>query len=106
MAELPRYAGGALELQPGEHVIRYTPTSDFRCRYSLDTRLGEMKHNPAALEILKADAPVCLDMALSDNPEDNCTSLRDLFDMGHLGLTAAQIEGMAAKLEKLVEYEL
>lgn len=106
VAELPRYAGGALELQPGEHVIRYTPTSDFRCRYSLDTRLGEMKRSPAALEILKADAPVCYDMALSDNPEDNCTSLRDLFDMGHLDLTAEQIEGMAAKLEKLVEYEL
>lgn len=105
VAELPRYAGGALELQPGEHVIRYTPIRDFRCRYGMDTRLGELKHSPAALEILRTDAPVCCERALSDNPEENCTSLRDLYGEGHLGLTAEQIDGLAEKLGKLVEYE-
>ena len=49
--------GRILELEAGEYEETYRPDVDYRIKYSMSTRLDELRGDPEAMEILRNDLP-------------------------------------------------
>ena len=66
------------ELTAGVFEKTYVPDHDYRLKYSMDSRLDELKDDPEAVEILRADLPPARDLIESDDAEFLAMSLNDL----------------------------
>ena len=67
-----------VELTAGVFERTYTPSRDFRLKYSMASRLEEMKEDPEAMAILKEDLPAAWDLIASGDVEFMIMSLQDL----------------------------
>ena len=66
------------ELTAGVFEKTYAPDHDYRLKYSMDSRLDELKDDPEALEILRADLPPACGLIESGDAEFLAMSLNDL----------------------------
>ena len=71
-------SGETAELTAGVWEKTYQPDRDFRLKYTMDTRLDELKDDPEALGILQEDLPGAADMIRTADPEFLAMSLNDL----------------------------
>ena len=76
-AELPG-SGETVELSAGVFEKTYMPDVDYRLRYSMESRLEEMREDPEALEILKTDLPNAYALIQSGDAEFLSMSLNEL----------------------------
>ena len=76
-AELPG-SGETVELSAGVFEKTYMPDVDYRLRYSMESRLDEMREDPEALEILKTDLPNAYALIQSGDAEFLSMSLNEL----------------------------
>lgn len=77
-AVLPGLDGKVVDLEPGVTEFTYQPNRDYRKKYSLNTRLGELKEDEAALAILQEDFPLAYGFAVSGDAENENLALGEL----------------------------
>ena len=71
-------SGRTLELTAGEYEETYRPDTDYRLKYSMDSRLDELREDPEALKILEEDLPVALALIHTGDVEFLSMSLGEL----------------------------
>ena len=67
-----------IELSAGTFERTYTPDHDYRLKYTMESRLSEMKDDPEALDLLRADLPAAYDMIASGDEEFMTMRLSEL----------------------------
>ncbi|MBR1584400.1 MAG: family 78 glycoside hydrolase catalytic domain [Clostridia bacterium] len=67
-----------IELTAGVFEKTYRPNRDYRLKYTMSSRLDEMKDDPEALAILKDDLPAAYGMIEGNDAEFMTMSLNDL----------------------------
>lgn len=67
-----------VEMSAGIFEKTYRPNIDYRLKYSMSSRLDEMKDDPEAIEILRSDLPSAYALIQSDDAEFLTMSLNDL----------------------------
>ena len=71
-------SGRTLELAAGEYEETYLPETDYRLKYSMDSRLDELREDPEALKILEEDLPAALALIHTGDEEFLSMSLGEL----------------------------
>ena len=66
------------ELGAGEYEETYRPNRDYRLKYTMDSRLDELKDDAEALELLKEDLPQALGLINTGDEEFLSMSLKEL----------------------------
>ena len=102
---LPRSGEDSISLAPGSYDYCYTPTEDYRCLYSMDSRLGALAGDEEAKAILLQDAPALFGVLMEGNREFTTQSFRELQGAFFLGMNPAKIEAIVDKLTKLKNKE-
>ena len=69
VAILPGTDGRTVELKAGVYEETYRPNVDYRMRYSMDTRLDQLKDDEEAMDILAQDLPALVGIIRSNNEE-------------------------------------
>ena len=90
-----------MELAAGIYEKTYRPDRDFRVKYSMSTRLDELKDDPEALELLKTDLPGAYDMILSGNIEFTALTLEELKTMFFRGFNPQMVTEGTKRLFEL-----
>ena len=70
--------GETLELEAGVFEKTYTPERDFRLKYSMQSRLGELAEDGEALALLREDFPLALGLIETGDAEFLAMSLGEL----------------------------
>ena len=78
VAILPGTDGRTVELKAGVYEETYRPNVDYRMRYSMDTRLDQLKDDEEAMDILAQDLPALVGIIRSNNEESLSMSFADL----------------------------
>jgi len=91
-AILPATDGKVMELKPGITELTYQPNRDYRKKYSLNTRLGELVEDDEAMSILKEDFPLAYSFAVSGDAENENLALGELGMMFFLGFNPKMAE--------------
>ena len=81
-----------VELAAGTFEKTYTPDHDYRAKYSMDSRLDEMKDDPAALAILQEDLPAAYELVQSGDTEFLTASLNELQFFFFRGFTPQAVQ--------------
>ena len=76
-ARLPG-TGRTVELAAGEYEETYRPDTDYRLKYTMDSRLDELRGDPEAVEILKTDLPAAWHLICTGDAEFLSMSLGEL----------------------------
>ncbi len=90
--------GGTLELAAGEFEKTYRPDTDYRLKYSMKSRLEEMKEDPEALEILRTDLPGAWEIIRGGDAEFLSTSLNELQFMFFRGFSPEIVQNGTRRL--------
>ena len=90
--------GGTLELAAGEFEETYRPDTDYRLKYSMKSRLEEMKEDPEALEILRTDLPGAWEIIRGGDAEFLSTSLNELQFMFFRGFSPEIVQNGTRRL--------
>ena len=67
-----------IELTAGVFEKTYLPDHDYRLKYTLESRLEEMKDDPQAVAVLQEDFPAAYELIQTNDAEFLTMSLRDL----------------------------
>lgn len=78
VAILPGTDGRTVELKAGVYEETYRPNVDYRMRYSMDTRLNQLKDDEEAMAILAEDLPAVVGIIKSNDAESLSMSFADL----------------------------
>ena len=70
--------GETVELTAGVYEKTYLPDHDFRLKYTMDSRLEELKEDPEAIAVLREDLPGAYEMIQSGDEEFLTVSLNEL----------------------------
>ena len=97
--------GETLMLGPGVFEKTYRPDTDYRLKYTMDSRLEEMAEDPEALSLLKEDLPGAWGMIQSKDPESLSLSLNDLKYFSFYGFNPDMVEKGARRLLELSNQE-
>ena len=76
-ARLPG-CGETLEIEAGVFEKTYTPAQDYRLKYSMNSRLDEIKNDPEAIKILREDLPAAIALIETGDAEFLGLSLHDV----------------------------
>ena len=68
-AEAVLPGGETLELEAGVFEKTWTPEKDYRLKYSMQSRLDEVRHDPEAIAILREDLPPAIGLIESGDVE-------------------------------------
>jgi len=90
-----------IELPAGAWEETYTPNVDYRLKYTMNSRLDEMKDDPEALEILKTDLPGAWEMIASGDEEFMTKSLEELKTLFFRGFNPQMVAEGARRLLEL-----
>ena len=71
-------SGETAELTAGTYERTYRPETDYRLKYSMNSRLNEMREDPEALAILRTDLPGAYEIIASGDEEFMSMSLNEL----------------------------
>lgn len=99
--KLPDSGQDAIELSAGRREFTYRPLRDYRKKYTMESRLEEMREDPQAMQILKQKLPLAAALAESDDVENLNLSMGELQYMSFLGFQADQVIEAAGELMKL-----
>ncbi|MBR3272572.1 MAG: family 78 glycoside hydrolase catalytic domain [Clostridia bacterium] len=89
-----------VELSAGVYEETYRPNVDYRLKYTMNSRLGEIKDDPEALAVLKADLPGAWEMIASGDEEFMTMSLEELKTLFFRGFNPQMVaEGTRRLLE-------
>lgn len=99
--KLPDTAEKEKNLESGRYQFTYKPERDYRKKYTMDSRLEEMRDDTQAMKILQEKLPQAAEMAESDDVENLNTSLRELQYMFFLGFNPEMVQNTAKELLKL-----
>ncbi len=94
--------GEKLELTAGTFERNYDPGVDYRLKYGAETRLEEVKSDPAAMEILREDFPQAWQAASGDDAEMLSMSFEDLKGMIFLGFTPQMVTEGTKRLFEMI----
>ena len=90
-----------IELPAGVWEETYRPDVDYRLKYTMNSRLDEMKDDPEALEILKTDLPGAWEMIASGDEEFMAKSLEELKTLFFRGFNPQMVAEGARRLLEL-----
>ena len=94
-------AGETVELAAGTFERTYRPERDFRLKYTMDSRLDEMKEDPEALELLKTDLPGAYGLIRTGDAEFLSMSLNDLRFLFFRGFNPQMVDEGTRRLLEL-----
>ncbi len=100
-AILPEYDGDVLMLDAGSHDITYTPVRDVRSMFTIDSRLGQIKKNAQAMEMIKAISGHIYGIIMGGNAEDANLSLAQLKGMFFMGINPAEVDAIVEAIGKI-----
>jgi alpha-L-rhamnosidase len=86
------------ELTAGIWEKTYQPDRDFRLKYTMDTRLDELKDDPEAVGILQEDLPLAAEMIRTADSEFLTMSLNDLQFLFFAGFNPQMVQGGVRRL--------
>ncbi len=98
---LPRSGKESFTLSAGSYDYRYMPERDFRCLYTMESRLAALRDDEAAKAILLQEAPALFGVLMGNNREFTTQSLRELGGAFFLGLNPGITEKILARLSEL-----
>ena len=101
MVTLPRSGKAPFLLFSGNYDYQYSPTQDYRIRYTLDTRLSMLAEDEAAQAVLGEELPQLLGILKENNLEFTTQTFRELSHAFYLGLSPERIAHLISRLEKL-----
>ncbi len=87
-----------IELTAGVFEKTYRPSRDYRLKYTLESRLDEMKDDPEALALLKADLPAAYEMIQTNDAEFLTMSLNELQFLFFRGFNPHMVQEGAKRL--------
>ncbi|MDO4867143.1 MAG: family 78 glycoside hydrolase catalytic domain [Clostridia bacterium] len=90
-----------VELSAGAYEETYRPNVDYRLKYTMNSRLAEMKDDPEALAALKADLPGAWEMIASNDEEFMTMSLEELKTLFFRGFNPQMVAEGARRLLEL-----
>ena len=90
-----------IELGAGVFEKTYRPAKDYRLRYTMDSRLSEMKEDTEAREILREDLPRAFDLIQGGDEEFLAMSLRELQTLFFRGFNPVMVQEGTRRLLKL-----
>ena len=93
--------GETLELEAGAFEKTYTPQRDYRLKYSMATRLGELANDPDALAVLREDLPAALGLIESGDEESLGLSFDELQTMFFMGFNPPMVQQGTGRLFQL-----
>ena len=99
---LPRSGKDPFEVTAGSYDYRYTPSSDFRALYTMDTRLSALADDDAAKAILMEEAPALFGCLMGGNREFTTQTFRQLTQAFFLGMNREKIEKLVGRLSQLM----
>ena len=91
-------SGETVQLTAGEYEKTYRPDRDYRLKYTMNSRLSEMKDDPEALDLLRTDLPGAYDMIVSGDEEFMSMSLNELKFLFFRGFSPHMVEEGAKRL--------
>ena len=89
------------ELGAGEYEETYRPNRDYRLKYTMDSRLDELKDDAEALEILKEDLPQALGLINTGDEEFLSMSLKELQFLFFRGFNPQMVQEGTRRLFEL-----
>ena len=87
-----------IELTAGVFEKTYRPSRDYRLKYTLESRLDEMKDDAEALALLKADLPAAYEMIQTNDAEFLTMSLNELQFLFFRGFNPQMVQEGAKRL--------
>ncbi len=99
--KLPDTTEKEKNLESGCYKFTYKPHRDYRKKYTMESRLEEMRDDPQAMKILKEKLPQAAEMSESDDVENLNTSLWELQYMFFLGFNPEMVQDATKELLKL-----
>ena len=81
-----------VELEAGIFEETYLPSRDYRLKYSMNTRLDELRDDPEAVELLREDLPAAISLLESDDDEFLSMSLADLQHLFFRGFNPEMVQ--------------
>lgn len=92
VAILPGTNGREVMLTAGIYEETYQPNVDYRRRYTMATRIQELRGDEEALSILKEDLPIVYGLAVGNDEESHAMSFEELQFMFFFGLDPQMIQ--------------
>ena len=84
--------GEKVKLGAGVFEKTYVPGRDYRLKYSMESRLDEIGHDPEAVEILRTDLPAACALIESGDAEFSAMSLNELQFLFFRGFNPALVQ--------------
>lgn len=100
-AILPFYEGEEIVLEAGTYDITYKPTIEVRSMFNMDSRLGQIKQNAQAMEMVKEISGHIYGMIMNGDAEDANLSLTQLRGMFFMGINPAEVDAIAEAIGKI-----
>lgn len=102
VAVLPGTDGREVILHAGQYEETYQPNVDYRKRYTMETRIQELRGDKEALEILKEDLPIVAGLAEGKDEESHAMSFKELQFMFFFGLNPQMVQEGTRRLFELM----
>ena len=93
--------GETTELEAGAHERTYRPEQDYRLKYSMRTRLEELKDDPEAMAVLEEDLPQAWQIVAGGDVEKGNASFEELQTMFFFGFNPEMIREGTKRLFQL-----
>ena len=93
--------GETVELEAGVFEKTYRPEKDYRLKYSMETRLDELRNDPEAVAILREDLPPAIGLLASGDAEFYSMSLKELQFLFFRGFNPQMVQSGTRRLFEL-----
>ena len=93
--------GETVELEAGIFEKTYRPEKDYRLKYSMETRLDELRNDPEAVAILREDLPPAIGLLASGDAEFYSMSLNELQFLFFRGFNPQMVQSGTRRLFEL-----
>ncbi len=100
-AILPEYDGAELHLEAGCHDITYTPVRDVRSMFTMESRVGQIKQNAQAMEMIKGISEHIHGFMAFGDAEAQNHSLTQLKGMFFMGIVPEEVDAIAEAIGKI-----
>ena len=100
-AEAMLPGGKRVELSSGVFEKTWRPEKDYRLKYSMESRLDEMRDDPEAIAILKEDLPLAIGLIESGDVEFYGMQLKELQTLFFRGFNPAMVQAGTKRLFEL-----
>ncbi|MCI8894594.1 MAG: family 78 glycoside hydrolase catalytic domain [Lachnospiraceae bacterium] len=105
VVRLPGYEVEEMELLAGSYEYEYVSVKDYGALYHINSRFGQLKEDPRAMEIIGREQPRLAGMIADSDAEQEAMALAELYEKPFFGFERGEILELVKKLEE-IRYEV